>query len=64
MGVAIAKGILKTLGITWVAPKPVVTDTNVGNKIYRVQVGAYKDKANALSMQKKLKDAGFDSVIV
>lgn len=64
MGIAIAKGVLSTLGITYVEPKPVVTDTNVGDKIYRVQVGAYKVKANAEAMQKKLKDAGFTAIIV
>lgn len=59
MGIAIAKGILKTLGIE---AKP-NTSTN-SNKIYRVQVGAYKDKANADAMLAKLKKAGFDGVIV
>ena len=65
MGVAIAKGILKTLGIE---AKPVTkpntnTSTDTG-KLYRVQVGAYKDKANADAMLAKLKKAGFDGVIV
>ena len=64
MGIAIAKGVLSTLGIAYVEPKPVVTDTNVGDKIYRVQVGAYKVKANAEAMQKKLKNAGFTAIIV
>ena len=58
MGIAIAKGILKTLGITY---KP---ETQATGKIYRVQVGAYSVKANAEAMQKKLKTAGFDSIIV
>ena len=49
MGVAIAKGILKTLGIS---------------KLYRVQVGAYSVKANAEAMQKKLKAAGYDAIVV
>lgn len=62
MGVAIAKGILRTLGIAWKAP--VATDKNVGNKIYRVQVGAFADKTNAENMLKKLKSAGFDGIIV
>jgi N-acetylmuramoyl-L-alanine amidase len=62
MGVAIAKGILKTLGIAWVAP--VVVTKPADNKIYRVQVGAYKNKANAVAMQNKLKAAGFDATIV
>lgn len=60
MGVAIAKGILATLGIAYVEEKPVVTD----GKIYRVQVGAYSVKANAENMQQKLKAAGFDAIIV
>lgn len=60
MGVAIAKGILKTLGITYVEEKK--TETN--GKLYRVQVGAYSVKTNAEAMQKKLKAAGFDSIIV
>ena len=49
MGVAIAKGILKTLGISETA--------------YCVQVGAYHDKANAKAMLKKLKEAGFSGYI-
>ena len=32
--------------------------------IYRVQVGAYSQKANAEAMLKKLKAAGFDAIIV
>lgn len=58
MGVAIAKGLLKTLGIAYVAPV-----ANPG-KLYRVQVGAYAKEANAKAMQKKLKDAGFEAIIV
>ena len=54
MGQAIAKGILKTLGIEFQAE----TGT-----IYRVQVGAYKVKANAEAMQLRLKEAGFSSYI-
>ena len=33
------------------------------SKIYRVQVGAYSNKANALAMQKKLKSQGYDAII-
>lgn len=61
MGEAIAKGILKTLGIA--EPKPQAPKEESG-KVYRVQVGAYSVKANAEAMQKKLKAAGFDAVIV
>ncbi len=58
MGIAIAKGILKTLGVTYKAETP------TPGKIYRVQVGAFSVKANAQAMQQELKSAGFDSVIV
>ena len=59
MGVAIAKGILKTLGIKYVEEKKAES-----GKIYKVQVGSYVNKANAEAMQKKLKSAGFDAIIV
>ena len=55
MGQAIAKGILKALGIEIQAEK---------NTLYRVQVGAYLVKANAEAMQKKIKAVGFDAFIV
>jgi N-acetylmuramoyl-L-alanine amidase len=54
MGEVIAKGILKTLGIEFQA------ETGI---IYRVQVGAYKVRANAEAMLKKIKEAGFDAFI-
>ena len=60
MGIAIAKGILKTLGIPYKAP----TVAAPSGKLYRVQVGAYAVKANAEAMQKKLKSAGYDAIIV
>jgi cell division septation protein DedD len=55
MGEAIAKGILKTLGIEIQAEK---------SSLYRVQVGAYLLKSNAEAMHKKLKAIGFDAFIV
>lgn len=55
MGEAIAKGILRTLG---------VEIQGEGGKIYRVQVGAYAIRANAEDMQKKIKAVGFDAFIV
>ena len=55
MGVAIAKGILKTLGVAYQSEKA---------SLYRVQVGAYLIKANAEAMQKKIKAVGFDAFIV
>ena len=58
MGVAIAKGVLKTLGIAYKAEKTVTKC-----KTYRVQVGAYSVKANAEAMLAKLKRSGFDGYI-
>ena len=55
VGEAIAKGILKTLGVE------IQTDRDT---LYRVQVGAYLVKANAEAMHKKLKAIGFDAFIV
>lgn len=52
MGQAIAKGILKTLGVE--------IQSEV---LYRVQVGAYSDKSNAEAMLNKLKAAGFTGYI-
>lgn len=41
------------------------TNNNLNNdKIYRVQVGAYKNKSNAEETQQKLKKLGIDSIIV
>jgi N-acetylmuramoyl-L-alanine amidase len=55
VGQAIAKGVLKTLGVEIRSER----DT-----LYRVQVGAYLVKANAEAMQKKIKAVGFDAFIV
>ena len=38
--------------------------TPLENVLYRVQVGAYRDAANAQTIQEKLKAAGFDGIIV
>ena len=54
MGLAIAKGILKALGVSYQAEKGIV---------YRVQVGAYSIKANAEAMLKQLKAKGFEGYI-
>lgn len=63
MGEAIAKGILRTLGIAWQAEQD--SETVLEDKtVYRVQVGAYTNRSFAEDMQKRLKDAGFSAVIV
>ena len=51
---ALCKGLCNFYSVTYV-PKESV--------IYRVQVGAYSVKANAEAMQRRLKEAGFDSFI-
>lgn len=52
MGQAIAKGVLKTLGVEI-----------QGDRLYKVQVGAYSVKSNAEAMLEKLKSAGFAGYI-
>jgi N-acetylmuramoyl-L-alanine amidase len=52
MGQAIAKGILKTLGVEI-----------QGDRLYMVQVGAYSNKTNAEAMLNRLKAAGFAGYI-
>jgi N-acetylmuramoyl-L-alanine amidase len=54
MGIAIARGILRTLGIPFVTSK----------KIYKVQVGSYELKNNAIIAQNVLQSYGFDAFIV
>lgn len=58
-GEAIAKAVAKQRGAV---KKPV--EAPKSDKLYRVQVGAYSVRANAEAMQKKLKSAGFDAIIV
>ena len=55
MGQAIAKGILKTLGIAYQSEKAVR---------YKVQVGCFLIRENAIAMQKKINAVGFDAFIV
>lgn len=40
------------------------TQVNTSNVLYRVQCGAYRNKANAEVLQQRLKAAGFEAVIV
>jgi N-acetylmuramoyl-L-alanine amidase len=54
MGTAVAKGILRTLGIPFIK-----TD-----KLYKVQVGAYSIKSNAIILCNQLKSQGYDALIV
>ena len=58
-GVAYARAILDYLGITY-------KGNNAASKeaIHRVQVGAYRDVKSAEAMKTKLKNAGFEAIIV
>lgn len=55
MGIAIAKGILQTLGIAWKAPI---------KTLYRVQIGAYAVRANAENQLKRARAAGFSDAFI
>lgn len=59
VGEAIARGVLQTLGIAY---KPEKTPTEP-RKLYRVQVGAYTEKANAEAQVERLARAGFAAII-
>lgn len=54
MGTAIARGILRTLGISYRKP----------SKLYKVQVGTYEIRENAVICQNILKSYGFNAFIV
>ena len=58
MGVAIAKGVLKTLGITY---KPQVTETP---PVYRVQFGNYSNKNEAQNVVSLLNALGVEAKVV
>lgn len=65
MGIAIAKGILKSLNILYIEPKKVEEKKpETSDKIYRVQVGAYKVKENAEKMKAELEAKGYKPIIV
>lgn len=62
-GVAIAKGVLKTLGIADNVVRP-STPSKPTQTIYRVQVGAYTSRSNAVKLAKKLNSNGYNTLIV
>lgn len=66
-GVAYAKAILEYLGVAYKGKETEVTKSEnekPTDKIYRVQCGAFKNKENAERLEKKLRDLGFDTIIV
>lgn len=62
-GIAIAKGVLRTLGIADNVVRP-STPSKPAQTIYRVQVGAYTNRSNAVKLAKKLNSIGYKTLIV
>ncbi len=65
-GTAYAKGILKTLGITPKTENAKESTDTVPKKdiLYRVQIGAFAERANAEKLEAELKKKGYDAFIV
>lgn len=66
VGEAIACGICDYFGLTYKPaeqPKPAEPEQPAGQKLYRVQVGAFAVRENAEKMVQRLKAAGFDAFI-
>lgn len=62
-GIAIAKGVLRTLGIADNVVRP-STPSKPAQTIYRVQVGAYTNRYNAVKLANKLNSIGYKTLIV
>lgn len=60
-GYAYARGILKTLGI---APKDIPTANSTSDKLYRVQIGAFKKRENAVALKVKLISMGLTDIFI
>lgn len=60
-GYAYARGILKTLGI---APKDIQTANSTSNKLYKVQIGAFKNRENAVALKVKLISMGLTDIFI
>ncbi|MDK2802074.1 MAG: N-acetylmuramoyl-L-alanine amidase [Oscillospiraceae bacterium] len=62
---AISKGILKTLGKSYIDPTPPTPPTPPEEgKLYKVQVGAFSNRANAEALVNDLKSKGYSGFIV
>lgn len=62
IGEAIAKGICKADGKSYIKEKPAAAPAKK-DTIYRVQVGAFSEKKNAEAMEKKLKKDGYSTIV-
>ena len=65
---AVIEAICKELGITYKAKgsvsKPNNTDKTINGKLFKVQVGAFKDVKNAEGLHNKIEDKGLDAFVV
>jgi N-acetylmuramoyl-L-alanine amidase len=61
IGIALAKGVLKALGISYVNPNPTPPTSK---KLYRVMCGSYGIKENAEKRVAELKKLGIEAVIM
>lgn len=61
VGEAIAKGVCNGFGVEYVSPSPSPDKKDV---FYRVQVGAYSDKANAERFLAQVKAEGFEEAFI
>jgi N-acetylmuramoyl-L-alanine amidase len=62
LGAAIAKGVCKAEGKKYIKEKPAAAPAKK-DTIYRVQVGAFREKKNAEAMEKKLKKDGYSTIV-
>lgn len=62
IGEAIAKGICNYFGYTYI--EPAATPETETDTLYRVQVGAFRERANADAQMAQLKADGYDAFIV
>lgn len=60
---AICRGLCTHYGVEYVSPNAQEQETVKPEKLYQVQVGAFKNKDYAVGMLKNLKNAGFDGYI-
>lgn len=63
MGVAIAKGILKTLGVAYKAESTQGGQTTP-DKYHRVQVGAFRSRENAERLRDELRSKGYTDAFI
>lgn len=63
IGEAIAEGICRYFGVDFIPPAAEKEEEQAG-QLFRVQVGAYRDRANAEAMLKKVQKAGFSGAFI